>query len=175
MANAPPGARQTWLPGDNAMPGLGAGHEFVMDDSISMQMLGMQEQDEIVSFQESGGEALLPANKALFGDHRPANLRFHWDLPPDRDESVRGLLNWVDIMSHGLASLAVGISSQMAKICLLTCLKIHKFVDTKSRGALISNAAYRSARTPDEPAFDWITLEESRRTLDATFQEGIAK
>jgi hypothetical protein len=113
MANAPPGTRQTWLPPNNAMPGLGRGPgDFVMDDAISTEMLGMQEQEEIVSFQESGGEALLPADRALFGDHRPAILRFRWDLPPDRDEMVRGLLNWVDIMAHGLASLAVGCHSQ---------------------------------------------------------------
>lgn len=108
LANAPPGIRQTWIPGDNAMPGLGevpSGYE--MDDAMSTEMLGMQGQEEIVSFQESGGEALLPADRALFGDHRPADLRFRWDLPPDRDEMVRGLLNWVDIMAHGLASLAV--------------------------------------------------------------------
>jgi hypothetical protein len=40
---------------------------------------------------------------------------------------------------------------------------------------LISNASYRPEKTPEEPAFDWITFEQARGTLDPTFQEGIAK
>lgn len=43
-----------------------------------------------------------------------------------------------------------------------------------SRGALISNADYRPDQTPEEPAFDWITFEQSRGTLDRIFQEAIA-
>ncbi|PVG03604.1 hypothetical protein CPB86DRAFT_694901 [Serendipita vermifera] len=113
---------------------------------------------DTISFQESGGEALVAANRALFKSARPASERIHWGLNSAQDPSVQGLLDWVDQMAPELAMLAM-----------------HKFLNTQKRGALISNATYRPASTPDEPAFDWITFEQSRGTLDATFQEGIAK
>ncbi|KAG8834901.1 hypothetical protein FRC17_006448, partial [Serendipita sp. 399] len=128
------------------------------DRNISMEMIGeVDEGQEVVSFQQSGGEALIPANKALFVSSRPARERLRWDLDAEQDDSVRTLLGWIDYMWQGLATLA-----------------IHKYLESKSRGALISNAAYRPARTPNEPAFDWITFEQARGTLDSKFQEGIA-
>jgi hypothetical protein len=53
-------------------------------------------------------------------------------------------------------------------------LQLHKYIETMMKGALISNAHYRPKRTPNEPAFDWITFEQARGTLDRRFQEGIA-
>lgn len=78
-----------------------------MDNNISTEILGVQGQGEVVSFQESGGEALLAADRALFTSHRPAKERLHWHFDANNDERVSGLLGWVEYMSHGLATLAV--------------------------------------------------------------------
>lgn len=174
-ASAPPGVshhhrdshlqhRDTWLPhtAPAGMDNYGFEDGYMtgdyLDHNISTEMLGMQNQAEMVSFQESGGEALLAADLALFRSQRPASERLYWHFDPNNDERVSGLLEWVEVMSHGLATLA-----------------LHKYLNTRCRGALISNAAYRPEKTPEEPAFDWITFEQARGTLDATFQEGIAK
>lgn len=57
--------------------------------------------------QESGGLALKPAQRAMFGRHRHVSQRFYWTLPPEHDERVEGLLNWVAVMGWGLGNLGV--------------------------------------------------------------------
>ncbi|CAG7848458.1 SubName: Full=Uncharacterized protein {ECO:0000313/EMBL:KIM29612.1} [Serendipita indica DSM 11827] len=143
--------------------GLAPLHEemsYLPEGHISTEIIGGggPGNAEYISFQQSGGEALIPADLALFKSPRPAKERLRWDLNSDQDESVSSLLNWIDVMSADLATLA-----------------LFQYTETKSRGALISNASYRPAHTPDEPAFDWITFEQARGTLDPTFQESIAK
>lgn len=81
-----------------------------MDDEFAAEVIGMQGYgQDVVSFQESGGEALRPANKPLFKSERPAEERIRWGLSEQQDESVRVLLGWIETMSHGLAQLAVGL------------------------------------------------------------------
>jgi hypothetical protein len=112
-ANAPPASRQTWMPqsapASTSRYGYGAPPmaNGYMDGNISTEMLRVNDQSDTVSFQESGGEALVPADNALFRSHRPANERLHWHFDSNNDESVSDLLNWVQVMSHGLATLAV--------------------------------------------------------------------
>ncbi|KAG8857212.1 hypothetical protein FRB96_005887 [Tulasnella sp. 330] len=107
--------------------------------------------------QETGGLALKPAQRAMFGRHRHVSQRFFWTLPPEHDERVEGLLNWVAVMGWGLGNL--GLS---------------KFLQWRMRGALFANADFRPWKSPDEPAFDWLTFEECQNTLDRTLQESIA-
>jgi hypothetical protein len=78
------------------------------NENVSTEMLRVQDLRDVVSFQESGGEALLPADMALFKSDRPAKERLRWHFDSNNDESVSVLLGWVEVMRHGLATLAVG-------------------------------------------------------------------
>ena len=108
--NAPPISRQTWMPqsapASHTRYESGISNEY-MDENISTEMLRVQDHPATISFQESGGEALIPADMALFKSPRPAKERLHWNFDANNDESVSGLLNWIETMSHGLATLAV--------------------------------------------------------------------
>lgn len=53
-------------------------------------------------------------------------------------------------------------------------VQAEKFLSTKKRGALVSNAAYVSRNHPEDPAFDWFTFSQAQRTFDRTLQESIA-
>jgi len=88
-----------------------------------------------------------------------AKDRFHWMFPPDKDERVASLLKWIDIqsVSYGLGSFG-----------------LHKFLQTRERGALVVNADYRPPNSPGEPAFDWLTYPELQKTMDRTLQESVA-
>ncbi|KAG8994310.1 hypothetical protein FRB94_009966 [Tulasnella sp. JGI-2019a] len=107
--------------------------------------------------QETGGLALKPAQRAMFGRHRHATQRFFWTLEPNHDERVQNLLNWVAVMGWGLGNLG-----------------LNKFLQWRMRGALFANADFRPWKSPDEPAFDWLSFEECQNTLDRTLQESIA-
>lgn len=112
-SHAPPASRQTWMP--QSAPANTSRYESdmsqmdngYMDGNISTEMLRVQDQSDVVSFQESGGEALIPADNALFKSQRPARERLHWHFDANNDPSVSGLLGWIDVMRHGLATLAV--------------------------------------------------------------------
>ncbi|KAG8929740.1 hypothetical protein FRC02_005129 [Tulasnella sp. 418] len=110
-----------------------------------------------VRIQETGGLALKPAHRAFYGRHRHATQRFYWTLPPEHDERVSSLLDWIETMSWGLANLG-----------------LIKFLAWRNRGALLVNADFRPWRAPEEPAFDWITFEDAQNTLDRILQESIA-
>ena len=58
-------------------------------------------------FVDSGGEALLHAERALFSYARLARNRFHWTFSPRKDERVASLLDWIELMKHGLATFGV--------------------------------------------------------------------
>lgn len=52
---------------------------------------------------------------------------------------------------------------------------MHKFVETRARGALLINVNYRvGTKSLTTPAVDWITFRDSQRTLDRVLQENIA-
>lgn len=107
--------------------------------------------------QETGGLALKPAQRAFFGRHRHATERFLWNLGPEHDERVEGLLDWVDTMGWALANLG-----------------LNKFLSWRQRGALFASADFRPWESPEEPGFDWMTFDEVQNTLDKTLQESIA-
>ncbi|KAL0949908.1 hypothetical protein HGRIS_009936 [Hohenbuehelia grisea] len=109
------------------------------------------------TFQDSKAKALLPAQKALFGKTRFARDRIHWMFPPDKDERVSSLLAWVQAMSYNLGAYG-----------------LHKFLQSRERGALIVNAAYRPDKKPNEPAFDWLTFDQLQATMDRTLQTSAA-
>lgn len=48
---------------------------------------------------------------------------------------------------------------------------MEKFLETGQRGALITNADYRTAGANSQPAFDWLTLSDLEKTRDRIFQE----
>lgn len=98
----PAGAEYNRLyPADrNSSRTLSHAEEIILDNADGQQF-------EEVQFQESNQEALRPAEKALFGDHRPANQRLFWTLPPEHNELVMGTLRWIDDMCYFLATLAV--------------------------------------------------------------------
>lgn len=51
--------------------------------------------------------------------------------------------------------------------------QLQKFLQTRERGALIVNAAYRPVHSPNEPAFDWVTWNQIQRTMDRILQESV--
>ncbi|KIJ19990.1 hypothetical protein PAXINDRAFT_68257 [Paxillus involutus ATCC 200175] len=107
-------------------------------------------------FVESRGEALKGVQRAFYGKSRKAADRFHWLFPPDKDERVSSLLNWIQEVSFGVAYFG-----------------LQKFLQTRERGALIVNADYRPVHSPNEPAFDWITWQQVQATMDRVLQESV--
>ncbi|KAF9263600.1 hypothetical protein L218DRAFT_864544 [Marasmius fiardii PR-910] len=109
-----------------------------------------------VPILDSGREALEPVQRALFGKGRRARERIHWMFPPDKDERVESLLTWIQNLSYSLATYGV-----------------HKFLQTRERGALFANADFRLPGKESLPAFDWLTFDELRRTRDKILQESV--
>ncbi|KAI9574889.1 hypothetical protein HD554DRAFT_2011579 [Boletus coccyginus] len=107
-------------------------------------------------FVESRGEALKSVQRAFYGKQRKAADRFHWLFPPEKDERVSYLLNWIRSMSFGIASFG-----------------LQKFLQTRERGALIVNAAYRPVYSPSEPVFDWVPWNQIQLTRDRILQESV--
>lgn len=108
-------------------------------------------------FISSDGAALEPAYKALYSKTRSAQDRLHWAYNPDNDERVKSTLWWIHLMSEGIGGLG-----------------LHMFLDTHRRGALFVNADYAPPQSPDEPAFDWVTIDELQASLDKILQESVA-
>ncbi|KAJ7047627.1 hypothetical protein C8F04DRAFT_15126 [Mycena alexandri] len=94
---------------------------------------------------------------ALFGKSRLAKDRIHWMFPPNKDERVSSLLAWIEIMSYNLGAYG-----------------LHRFLQSRERGALIANADYRPPQSPNEPAFDWLTFDQLQATKDKVLQESVA-
>ncbi|KAG1815315.1 hypothetical protein EV424DRAFT_1113421 [Suillus variegatus] len=113
---------------------------------------------DFADFIESKGAAISSVAGAFFGGNsRMAKDRFHWMFPPDKDERVASKLEWIQSVSPGLGSFG-----------------LQKFLQTRERGALIVNADYRPSKSPNEPAFDWLTYPELQKTMDRTLQESVA-
>jgi hypothetical protein len=108
-------------------------------------------------FIESKGQAIAPVVKAFFGRERLAKDRIHWMFPHDRDERVSSLLNWIESRRTDLAIFG-----------------LHKFLQSRERGALFVNADYTPPQNPEFPAFDWMTFDELQRSQDKTLQESVA-
>lgn len=49
-----------------------------------------------------------------------------------------------------------------------------KFLETRERGALFINVAFRMRQYPQEPAIDWLTFSNLQGTMDKTLQESAA-
>jgi len=110
-----------------------------------------------VRFIESEGKALEPVRRAFFSKERLARDRIHWMFPSDKDDRVASLLRWIQNVSYNLAGFG-----------------LHKFLQTRERGALIANADYRPSKNPNEAAFDWLTFDELQPTMDRILQESVA-
>ena len=152
----------------NSSRTLSHAEEILLDDADGTQFQEMQ-------FQESNQEALRLADKALFGAHRPANERLFWTLPPEHNDIVRDTLYWIDEMWYHLATLAVCVPHLFRVPRLIgTIAQLNKFIETASRGALVTNADYRNIGADQEPVFDWMTFDQARGTMDETFQAAIA-
>lgn len=52
-------------------------------------------------------------------------------------------------------------------------IKLHKFLQSRERGALVTNAGFRLPQHPDQPAFDWLTFDQLQGTMDKTMQESV--
>ncbi|KAF9076449.1 hypothetical protein BDP27DRAFT_1313346 [Rhodocollybia butyracea] len=110
-----------------------------------------------VQFHDSQGAALEPYYRALFGRERKAKDRIHWMFPPNKDERVESLLTWIQTVSYSLGSYG-----------------LHRFLQSRERGALVANADYRLPNGKNEPAFDWLTFDDLQDTRDKTMQESVA-
>ncbi|KAJ7276114.1 hypothetical protein B0H12DRAFT_1005091 [Mycena haematopus] len=110
-----------------------------------------------VQFIDSKGMALQPVQQALFGRTRKAKDRIHWMFPPNKDERVASLLAWIEVMSYNLGAYG-----------------LHRFLQSRERGALFANADYRPPNSPNEPAFDWLTFDQLQITRDRILQESVA-
>lgn len=49
-----------------------------------------------------------------------------------------------------------------------------KFLETRERGALFINVAFRMRQYPQEPAIDWLTFSNLQGTMDKILQESAA-
>ncbi|CAE6417976.1 unnamed protein product [Rhizoctonia solani] len=107
---------------------------------------------------QSGGQALVPAQRAFIGSHRPAHERMLWGLPLDRDPRVR----------HAIAK----IESIKDSVILFGA---EQFVETKMKGAVVCNVDYHAPGHPDDLAFDWITYKDAQKTLDPTLQKSVTR
>ena len=56
----------------------------------------------------------------------------------------------------------------------LSVSQLQKFLETHKRGALFVNADYAPPKSPHEPAFDWVPIDQLRNTLDKILQESVA-
>ncbi|KAF7294431.1 PAT1 domain-containing protein [Mycena kentingensis (nom. inval.)] len=111
-----------------------------------------------IQFIDSKGAAILPAQQALFGHtKRAARDRIHWMFSPNKDERVSSLLSWIEIMSYHVGAYG-----------------LHRFLQSRERGALITNADFRPPDNPNEPAFDWLTFDQLQATRDKILQESVA-
>lgn len=52
--------------------------------------------------------------------------------------------------------------------------QFHKYIRTREKGALIVNVDYADEKSPNDPAFDWLSFAESQKTRDRTVQRSIA-
>ncbi|KXN87914.1 hypothetical protein AN958_07924 [Leucoagaricus sp. SymC.cos] len=109
-----------------------------------------------IHFVESNGKALQPVEQALFGKARWAKDRIHWMFPPDKDERVSQILAWIESVSYQLGTFG-----------------LHKFLQSRERGALIINAGYRLPELPGQPVFDWLTFDRLQDTMDKIMQESV--
>ncbi|CAE7150217.1 unnamed protein product [Rhizoctonia solani] len=111
-----------------------------------------------VRVTQSGGQALVPAQRAFIGSHRPAHERMLWGLPLDRDPRVRHAIAKIE----GIKDAVVAFGAE-------------KFVETKMKGAVICNVDYHPPGHPDDLAFDWITYKDAQKSLDPTLQKSITR
>ena len=125
-------------------------------------------------FVFSDGAALSKAHKALYSKTRGTQDRFHWAYNPDNDERVKSALWWIHMMSEGIGGLGVRSYSPLRSYTILTFSQLQKFLETHKRGALFVNADYAPPGSPHEPAFDWITIDQLKDTLDKILQESVA-
>ncbi|CAE6458888.1 unnamed protein product [Rhizoctonia solani] len=107
---------------------------------------------------QSGGQALVPAQRAFIGSHRPAHERMLWGLPLDRDPRVR----------HAIAKI------ETIKDAVIT-FGAERFIETKMKGAVVCNVDYHAPDHPDDLAFDWITYKDAQKTLDPTLQKSVVR
>ena len=125
-------------------------------------------------FISSDGVALSKANKALYSKTRRAQDRLHWAYNPDNDERVKSALWWIHMMSEGVGGLGVSGRNVPRSCTTLRFPQLQKFLETHGRGALFVNADYVPPESPHEPAFDWVTIDQLKDTLDKILQESVA-
>jgi hypothetical protein len=127
-----------------------------------------------MDFLQSNGEALRPAEMALFGRERKARERIHWQFPHDKDQRVRSVLVWIQDAAHGIGAFGVSISFAKCFQEYLSFLsQLDKFLQTRERGALFVNASYIPRTGPNEPALDWLGYEDAVETRDRLIQESV--
>ena len=52
--------------------------------------------------------------------------------------------------------------------------QLHRFLQSRERGAFLANADYRPPSKPEEPALDWLTFDQLQKTHDKILQESVA-
>ncbi|KAJ7937304.1 hypothetical protein B0H13DRAFT_1588687 [Mycena leptocephala] len=110
-----------------------------------------------IQFIDSKGAALMPVHQALFGKTRMAKDRIHWLFSPNKDQRVFDLLFWIEQMAYHLGAYG-----------------LHRFLQSRERGALFVNADYLPPNGPNEPAFDWLSFDQLQATRDRVLQESVA-
>lgn len=109
-----------------------------------------------VKFLESNGAAFQQVQRAIFGRERKAKDRIHWMFSPHKDERVSSTLDWIQRMEYNLGSYG-----------------LHKFLQSRERGALFVNVTFRLENHPNMPVFDWLTFDELQATTDNVIQESL--
>jgi hypothetical protein len=56
---------------------------------------------------QSGGQALVPAQRAFIGSHRSAQERILWGLPLDRDPRVRHAITKIEKLKEAVVTFGV--------------------------------------------------------------------
>ncbi|THH33626.1 hypothetical protein EUX98_g620 [Antrodiella citrinella] len=105
----------------------------------------------------SNGEAIKPAQRAMYGRTRLARDRIHWGFAPMMDQRIIKYMNWIDVASNHLAALG-----------------LQYFLTYRKRGALMTNVDFQ-VRTSGaaRPTFDWITKDLLQPTWDRILQESV--
>ncbi|TFK55870.1 hypothetical protein OE88DRAFT_1652378 [Heliocybe sulcata] len=91
----------------------------------------------------------------MYSRDRKAKDRIFWVFSPHKDERVASALGYIEAMSADIATFG-----------------LQKFFETRERGALFTNAGFRTGDSP--PVFDWMTFDQLQATRDQTIETSVA-
>ncbi|KAH6915415.1 hypothetical protein BKA70DRAFT_1258887 [Coprinopsis sp. MPI-PUGE-AT-0042] len=138
--------------GENGAPGMTS---QTMLHAREASFHPSSEQQQPVTLLESNGLAFEGVKRAFIRT-RSSKDRFHWLFPPENDARVMNIINWIKLAGPSVATMG-----------------LQKFLQSRERGALFVNAAFRLPEHPRLPVFDWMTFDQLQATADKMLQESV--